>query len=91
MTGNVVQGQQHSTYRNDIATRIKGRKLDKNGAVQLHSLSDLGMKLLALGHRAVASELILGLLDANVETLGVVDDEATWFLCQHLHSCRTHL
>lgn len=87
----MVLGQQYSTYRNNITTRIEGGKLDQNGAVQLQSLDHVGWKLLTSGHRAVASELILGLLDANVETLGVVDDEATWFLCQHLHSCRTHL
>ena len=77
MIGNVIPGQRYSTHRNNITTGIKGGKLDKNGAVQLQSLNYLGMNLLALGHRAIASELIPGLLDANFETLGVVDDEVT--------------
>ena len=75
-----VPRKNDSTYRHNITARVECGKLNQDGAVKLQSLDHVRMKLLTLGHRAVASELILGLLDANVEALGVVDDESSWFL-----------
>ena len=76
----MVPGKDASTYGHNITARVEGGKLDQNGAVKLQSFDHVRVKLLTLDHRAVTSELILGLLDSNLEALSVVNDESSWFL-----------